>query len=141
MCGIAGICQWSGAPIDKHRLLEMVHSLVHRGPDGFGLFIDGPVGLGHQQPLDYYDPTLGQQPMVNESASVVVSFNGEIYNYKELRTELKGLGYQFQTDSDTKWSCMRTWHGASSVEADSMACGHWRSGMHVHANYSCHATE
>jgi len=101
MCGIAGIYQSTGSPIDQQRLEKMTLSLAHRGPDGFGLFIDGPVGLGHRR-LSIIDPTLGQQPMENETASVVVSFNGEIYNYKELRTELKGLGYRFRTDSDTE---------------------------------------
>ncbi|NOU13661.1 MAG: asparagine synthase (glutamine-hydrolyzing) [Methylococcaceae bacterium] len=101
MCGIAGICRWSGAPVETDRLDQMVQSLVHRGPDGFGLYINGPVGLGHRR-LSIIDPNLGQQPMKNESESVVVSFNGEIYNYKELRTELLGLGYLFYTDSDTE---------------------------------------
>lgn len=101
MCGIAGIYQKSGAPINEDRLGRMVHSLAHRGPDGSGLFVEGPIGLGHRR-LSIIDPTLGQQPMSNETSSIVVSFNGEIYNYKELREQLKGLGHQFRTDSDTE---------------------------------------
>jgi asparagine synthase (glutamine-hydrolysing) len=101
MCGIAGIYHLNGGPVDEQRLDEMTQALVHRGPDGFGSFCDGPVGLGHRR-LSIIDPALGQQPMSNENSSVVVSFNGEIYNYKEIRTELKSLGYQFTTDSDTE---------------------------------------
>lgn len=101
MCGIAGIFQWSGAPIDKGRLVKMTHSLAHRGPDGSGTFIDGHIGLGHRR-LAIIDPEQGQQPMSSVDGKIVVCFNGEIYNYKELRQELVSLGHQFITDSDTE---------------------------------------
>lgn len=101
MCGIAGIYQASGAPVDKSRLEKMTRSLAHRGPDGSGIFLNGPIGLGHRR-LAIIDPTQGHQPMVNEDSSIAVSFNGEIYNYKELQTELKTLGYRFRTNSDTE---------------------------------------
>lgn len=101
MCGIAGIYHWSDAPIDRQRLEQMTQALAHRGPDGSGQFYDGPVGLGHRR-LSIIDPTQGHQPMLNEQASLAVAFNGEIYNYQELRAELKTLGYRFKTDSDTE---------------------------------------
>ena len=101
MCGIAGIYQFSGAPVDEARLIKMTESLVHRGPDGSGKFIIGQVGLGHRR-LSIIDPAQGQQPMINADNSIALSFNGEIYNYRELRTELQGMGYLFRTDSDTE---------------------------------------
>jgi asparagine synthase (glutamine-hydrolysing) len=110
MCGIAGIYQWSGASIKREYLENMVNSLAHRGPDGSGIHIDGPVGLGHRR-LAIVDPALGQQPMLSDDGKVAVSFNGEIYNYRELRTELLGLGLCFHTDSDTEviLQAYRTW--------------------------------
>lgn len=101
MCGIAGIYHWSDEPIDQQRLEQMTLSLAHRGPDGSGAFIDGPLGLGHRR-LSIIDPALGQQPMLNQNGSLAVVFNGEIYNYRELRDELIALGYRFVTDSDTE---------------------------------------
>jgi len=101
MCGIAGIYQSTGVPVDELRLEKMTQSLAHRGPDGSGVFLDRQIGLGHRR-LSIIDPSQGQQPMVNVDNSIAVSFNGEIYNYKELRTELKALGYLFRTDSDTE---------------------------------------
>lgn len=101
MCGIVGIYRQTGIPVDRLSLEKMTQSLVHRGPDGHGLFLDGAVGLGHRR-LSIIDPALGHQPMANENESVVVSFNGEIYNYRELRKELKSGGCQFHTDSDTE---------------------------------------
>jgi len=101
MCGIAGVCQWSGVPADRPALQRMIDSLAHRGPDGEGLYIDGPVALGHRR-LAIIDPSQGQQPMLSSDGSVAVSFNGEIYNYMELRQQLKGQGCTFHTDSDTE---------------------------------------
>lgn len=101
MCGIAGIFNWMDAPIDRLRLEKMVNALAHRGPDGSGVFFEGPIALGHRR-LAIIDPSQGQQPMVNQSGSIAISFNGEIYNYKELQTELQNLGYRFRTDSDTE---------------------------------------
>lgn len=101
MCGIAGVCQWAGAPFDKNQLQAMVDTLYHRGPDGSGIYTDGPIALGHRR-LAIIDPEQGQQPMSTVDGKIVVSFNGEIYNYKELRQELVSLGHQFVTDSDTE---------------------------------------
>jgi len=79
----------------------MIHSLRHRGPDGFGFYQDGPVGLAHAR-LSIIDLATGDQPMSNESSSIWVVFNGEIFNYIELREELLAAGHVFRTRSDTE---------------------------------------
>lgn len=79
----------------------MVAALHHRGPDGHGLRIDGPVGLGHAR-LSIIDLEGGAQPLANEDERIWVSFNGEIFNYPELRTELIAQGHRFRTASDTE---------------------------------------
>jgi asparagine synthase (glutamine-hydrolysing) len=79
----------------------MTDTLTHRGPDEAGLYLDGPVGLGHRR-LSIIDITSGQQPMQSEDGAVVLSFNGEIYNYRELRRSLKDRGHRFVTSSDTE---------------------------------------
>ena len=102
MCGIAGI--WSppgAAPPRAEELEAMVRALAHRGPDGQGVRIDGPIGLGHAR-LSIIDLAGGAQPLSNEDGSVWVVFNGEIFNYLELREELLRQGHQFRTASDTE---------------------------------------
>lgn len=101
MCGIVGIINHDGAPAVPHLLEEMTNSLAHRGPDGFGMEISGPVGFGHRR-LSIIDPAGGKQPMFNEDGRVWVTFNGEIYNYRELRAELQGKGHRFVSNSDTE---------------------------------------
>jgi asparagine synthase (glutamine-hydrolysing) len=102
MCGIAGL--WSLNPSlapRMHELDAMVAALHHRGPDGRGTHIDGVIGLGHAR-LSIIDLAGGAQPMCNEDRTVWVVFNGEIFNYIELRRELIGQGHQFHTESDTE---------------------------------------
>ncbi len=101
MCGIAGIYHLDGQPAAKAHLLKMTSCLTHRGPDGEGLFTDGPVGLGHRR-LAIIDLATGSQPMLNEDRSLAITFNGEIYNYREIRAELIKLGVRFHTESDTE---------------------------------------
>ena len=99
MCGIAGLISKNG-DIAKN-IKKMSERIKHRGPDGEGFFIDGNVALAHRR-LAIIDLSTGNQPMFNEDESVVVVFNGEIYNYLELREELKNLGHVFKTNSDTE---------------------------------------
>lgn len=101
MCGIAGfITTDGGAP--KRALLEvMCDRLAHRGPDGFGYFEDDNAGLGHRR-LSIIDLSGGAQPLGNEDGSLQVVFNGEIYNFQELREDLVRKGHHFQTHSDTE---------------------------------------
>ena len=102
MCGIAGIFDINGkADISRVLLERMNHSLIHRGPDAGGVHIEPGVGLGHRR-LSIIDLTTGQQPLYNEDASVVVVFNGEIYNFQDLVPELQSLGHVFRTRSDTE---------------------------------------
>lgn len=102
MCGITGIFDTRGRrEIDRVRLQRMNDSQSHRGPDGEGLHIEPGVGLGHRR-LSIIDIATGQQPLYNEDKSVVVVFNGEIYNYQQLIPELQALGHVFHTRSDTE---------------------------------------
>jgi asparagine synthase (glutamine-hydrolysing) len=88
MCGIAGIvARDPGVRVDPHRLARMRDALHHRGPDGSGLRLQGPVGLAHTR-LAIVDVAHGEQPMCNESGDVWVVFNGEIYNHADLRPGL-----------------------------------------------------
>ncbi|MBS0444121.1 MAG: asparagine synthase (glutamine-hydrolyzing) [Proteobacteria bacterium] len=100
MCGIAGIWSPQARP-DEGLLRRMIGALHHRGPDGQGLLVDGPVGLAHAR-LAIIDPGGGAQPIANEDGSVQVVFNGEIFNYVELRRELLQRGHRFATQSDTE---------------------------------------
>ncbi|HTF19062.1 MAG TPA: XrtA/PEP-CTERM system amidotransferase [Chryseolinea sp.] len=102
MCGITGVFDARGKTEISRLLLDrMNQSLVHRGPDAGGLHIEPGVGLGHRR-LSIIDLTTGQQPLYNEDGSVVVVFNGEIYNFQELVPELQALGHVFRTRSDTE---------------------------------------
>ncbi len=102
MCGITGIFDTRGArAIDHAQLKRMNESQYHRGPDEGSIHIEPGVGLGHRR-LSIIDVATGQQPMFNEDASVVVIFNGEIYNFQPLIAELLALGHVFRTRSDTE---------------------------------------
>ena len=102
MCGICGIVNLNpDHPADEGILIAMRDSLSHRGPDGNGLFIQRNVGLGHTR-LSIIDLATGSQPMHNEDSSVWIVFNGEIYNFVELRSELQDRGHTFTTTSDTE---------------------------------------
>ncbi len=102
MCGIAGLYSTAGAqPPRKAQIETMVAALHHRGPDGQGVRIDGPIGLGHAR-LSIIDIDGGAQPLANEDSSVWVVFNGEIFNHIELRKTLESQGHQFSTHSDTE---------------------------------------
>jgi asparagine synthase (glutamine-hydrolysing) len=99
MCGLAAIIRFDQAPVDRAALQRMSATLVHRGPDGEGEVVEGAVGLAHRR-LAIIDLATGQQPMATERALIV--FNGEIYNFLELRKELTARGRSFRTASDTE---------------------------------------
>ncbi|MFO1225149.1 MAG: asparagine synthetase B, partial [Burkholderiaceae bacterium] len=101
MCGIAGLWRPERAPIDAVALRRMTRALVHRGPDEEGYFERDGIGLGHRR-LSIIDLSSGQQPLCNEDRSVWISFNGEIFNYLELREDLERRGHVFRTRSDTE---------------------------------------
>ena len=102
MCGIAGYFQIQGsARPDRELLTRMVHAIRHRGPDEFGAYFDNKCALG-QARLSIIDLSTGSQPLCNEDGTVWITFNGEIFNYIELRPELEQLGHKFRTKSDTE---------------------------------------
>jgi asparagine synthase (glutamine-hydrolysing) len=102
MCGITGIFDTRGASeIPRELLQRMNETQFHRGPDEGGLHLEPGVGLGHRR-LSIIDLSSGQQPLFNEDGSVVVVFNGEIYNFQQLVPELEALGHVFRTHSDTE---------------------------------------
>jgi asparagine synthase (glutamine-hydrolysing) len=102
MCGITGIVDLKGRrEVSRMLLSRMNETQVHRGPDAGGLHLEPGVGLGHRR-LSIIDLATGQQPLFNEDGSVVVVFNGEIYNYQALIPELTALGHVFRTKSDTE---------------------------------------
>ena len=101
MCGIAGVCRFDNATVDRHLLCRMTGRLRHRGPDDTRIHIDRQVGLGHAR-LSIIDIAGGSQPMHIAGRRLWIVFNGEIFNYIELRDELIQKGHQFTTRSDTE---------------------------------------
>ena len=102
MCGIAGIADLRGAgPIDAALLRRMTTALAHRGPDGDGFHLEPGIGFGHRR-LSVIDLAGGAQPMENEDGSVILVFNGEIYDFQPLRRTLEAAGHVFRTRSDTE---------------------------------------
>ena len=101
LCAITGFFTTSLIYDVKRVAAQMLSVQLHQGPDGNDLFTDGCLALAHAR-LAIFDPALGAQPMQDISGRYVIVFNGAIYNYIELRNELKGLGFQFATASDTE---------------------------------------
>src|SRR5437870_8667414 len=102
MCGFAAMIGLNGAKTDQRVVESMASTIQHRGPDGNGLYCSGPVGFGFRR-LSILDLSpAGHQPMVSDDGKVVLVFNGEIYNYVEIREELKSIGYSFKSTGDTE---------------------------------------
>jgi asparagine synthase (glutamine-hydrolysing) len=121
MCGIAGLFHPDvPKPVDPKRVRAMADALAHRGPDGSGVWTAPGIGLGHRR-LSIIDLATGDQPMRSPDGRIALSYNGEIYNFRELRTELEALGHDFRTESDTEvvlaawrqWGpdCLRRFNG------------------------------
>ena len=108
MCGLAGIFHPSGAAVDRSLLTRMTGVLSHRGPDGDGFHVEPGLGLGHRR-LSIIDVAGGTQPMWNEDHSVVIIFNGEIYNFPELWPKLKALGHVFRSDHSDTEAIVHAW--------------------------------
>jgi len=130
MCGIAGIVNFNGAPVETQILQDMTRVLARRGPDGEGYYIDGTVGLGHRR-LAIIDVAGGRQPLRDAEHDHTLIYNGEIYNYKELRAELSGQ-FHFETDGDTEvlLRAYQKW---------GIDCLHRLRGMFAFALYDGHA--
>ena len=102
MCGICGVSFKSNEKkVDQSLLVRMNDTITHRGPDDQGAYADGNFGIGMRR-LSIIDLSSGHQPQFNEDRSLAIVFNGEIYNYRELRDDLLVKGHKFQTDSDTE---------------------------------------
>jgi asparagine synthase (glutamine-hydrolysing) len=102
MCGICGKVNFDKAQyVDRGLLRSMMATMHHRGPDDEGMYLSGNVGLGHRR-LSIIDLNRGKQPISNEDDTIWIVFNGEIYNYQELRKDLLGRGHRFKTETDTE---------------------------------------
>ncbi len=103
MCGIAGRYNFaSGLPVDHSMIQRMCDLIAHRGPDGDGVWTDGPVGLGHRRLAVIDLSAAGKQPMTAEGGDLTITFNGEIYNFPELRRDLEARGHHFRSRTDTE---------------------------------------
>lgn len=101
MCGIAGIVHLSSASISQGAIEKMTRAMSHRGPDGEGYFVHNHVALGHRR-LSIIDIGGGEQPMYNEDNSIVIVYNGEIFNFKDVQADLESKGHKFRTQCDTE---------------------------------------
>ncbi len=102
MCGICGELRFDGLPADASRVDRMSNKIARRGPDHAGIFSDGPLAFGHRRLAVIDLSASADQPMVDEELKLILVFNGTIYNYRELRAELLGLGYGFFSESDSE---------------------------------------
>jgi asparagine synthase (glutamine-hydrolysing) len=111
MCGIAGLLYSDGQPVSPVSLQRMTDVIAHRGPDGQGHWIEGSVGLGHRRLAIIDLSPAGHQPMVSADHRYVLSYNGEVYNFRELRTELEAQGYWFRsgTDGEVVLNALAAW--------------------------------
>jgi asparagine synthase (glutamine-hydrolysing) len=102
VCGIAGVVGFDGRLVDRSTIQRMIDTIAHRGPDGEGVWTEGPIGIGHRR-LAILDPSpAGAQPMIDPPGRFVLSYNGEVYNFRELRVSLERQGYRFTTGTDTE---------------------------------------
>ncbi|MCA9469045.1 MAG: asparagine synthase (glutamine-hydrolyzing) [Nitrospira sp.] len=128
MCAICGVVRiGAGAPVEERLLVQMRDSMIHRGPDSAGLFLNKYIGLGHRR-LKIIDLEAGAQPMFNEDGTIVVVYNGEIYNFLELREDLLSKGHCFQTRCDTEVI-------VHAYEEYGIHCPRWFNGMFAFALY------
>lgn len=102
MCGIAGIYNLNGSPVSPVFLKKMTDQISHRGPDGEGSYVDRFVGLGHRRLAIIDLSPAGHQPMASRNGSYVITYNGEVYNFQEIRAELEGMGYQLRSRTDSE---------------------------------------
>ncbi|NDJ61856.1 MAG: asparagine synthase (glutamine-hydrolyzing), partial [Chloroflexi bacterium] len=102
MCGITGVYRLDGEPVSLPLLKQMAGVIAHRGPDSEGFYIDGNMGLGHRRLAIIDLSPLGNQPMANETGDIVLIYNGELFNYQELRVRLQAAGHRFRSNSDTE---------------------------------------
>ena len=121
MCGITGALALGSQPTDRTVLEQMTQALFHRGPDGFGIAQHGRAGLGHRRLRILDLSTDADQPMWNEARDVAIVFNGEMYNFREIRRELEAKGARFRTSSDTE-VVLALYEREGDKPSDAMAC-------------------
>jgi asparagine synthase (glutamine-hydrolysing) len=111
MCGVAGVVNLDGAPASPVTVKRMTDAIKHRGPDGEGQWVEGAVGIGHRRLAIIDLSPAGHQPMLSVDHRYVLSYNGEIYNYREVRAELEAAGFWFrsQTDSEVVLCALSHW--------------------------------
>ena len=111
MCGIAGLINLDGTPVSPEALRRMTDAVAHRGPDGEGHWIEANVGIGHRRLAIIDLSPAGHQPMASADHRYLLSYNGEVYNFRELRAELEAKGYWFrsQTDSEVVLNALAEW--------------------------------
>lgn len=102
MCGITGVLNFDGSPVDQRILKRMTDAIAHRGPDGEGWYRDKGIGLGHRRLAIIDLSSAGKQPMVTPDGRFALTYNGEIYNFKEIRVELEQLGRKFRSNTDSE---------------------------------------
>jgi asparagine synthase (glutamine-hydrolysing) len=102
MCGICGIFNLNGEPVSSVNLRKMTDSIAHRGPDGEGFYIDSFIGLGHRRLAIIDLSPAGHQPMITRDGQYAITYNGEVYNFQELRAELESQGHQFRSRTDSE---------------------------------------
>src|SRR3982750_4212978 len=102
MCGIAGIVNVDGRPADKSLIERMTAAISHRGPDGSGETLHGPVALGNRRLAIIDLSPLGARPMTTDHGPHTITYNGEVYNFLEVRHELESLGHRFRSRTDTE---------------------------------------
>jgi asparagine synthase (glutamine-hydrolysing) len=122
VCGIVGVCNLRGEPVAGDLVERLASLIAHRGPDGDGVYTDGSVGFGHRRLAIIDLSAAGNQPMANENGDVVLDYNGEIYNFQELRVELEACGHVFRshTDSEVVVHAYEEWGNACVERFDGM---------------------
>jgi asparagine synthase (glutamine-hydrolysing) len=122
MCGITGLINLNGEAVSPVSLKKMTDAIAHRGPDGEGHWIEGNVGIGHRRLAIIDLSPAGHQPMISADHRWVLSYNGEIYNYRELRTDLEAQGVWFrsQTDSEVVLAALARWGTAALLKFNGM---------------------
>jgi len=122
MCGIVGQLNTDNSPVSRDVLKRMTDAIAHRGPDGEGHWIEENVGIGHRR-LAIIDPSpAGHQPMISSDHRYILTYNGEVYNFRELRSELEAQGYEFhsQTDSEVVLSALVAWKEVALLKFNGM---------------------
>ena len=122
MCGITGLIDLNNSPVSSHVVKGMTDALIHRGPDDEGQWVEKNVGIGHRR-LSILDLSqAGRQPMISANDRFVLSYNGEVYNFKQLRRELEGKGHEFrsQTDSEVVLNALSEWGAQALIRFNGM---------------------